>query len=269
MRFPGETLLRHCQQPREAPSCPGTGPLTHIPGVLPARAAHTLDSVLTCPSPVRAYAQAQTHTQLPRHTPRLSLPHAAPRVHTHLKLVHLRASFPCALGISLLHRTITGAHLPALSFLLSGSCSSTARPLLVYTYRPVGTLPPSRSLPFPQALNRTQSQCSPLCTRTHASSFSLVHTLSYTGSLSFSSLSFPSACSFTCSQAPKHIYTFKLTLPPPLCVGVHICKKPGNPADAGASAPSPASTTAGPAGNRQLPLGSRSEGGGRRGQRRC
>lgn len=140
---------------------------------------------------------------------------------------------------------------------------------LMYTYRPVGTLPPSRSLPFPQALSRMQSQCTPLCTRTHASSFSLVHTLSYTGSLSFSSLSLPSTCSFTCSQAPKHIYTFKLTLPPSLCVGVHICKKPGNPADAGASAPSPASTRAGPARNRQLPLGSRSEGGGRRGQRRC
>lgn len=204
------------------------------------------------------------HTQLPRHTPCLSLPHAAPRVHTHLKPMHLQASF----RLRALHRFALWCHLPG------PSAFSIIRALGLFLFRGqapshvhIHTSEHTPSLPFsllsPGHQKHAVSMHPTLCTRTHTFSFFLVHSPSCTGSLSFSSLSFPSACSFPCSQSPKHIYTFKLTLPPPLCVGVHICKKPGNPADAVASAPSPASTTAGPAWKQQLSLGYGSEEGGR------
>lgn len=60
------------------------------------------------------------------------------------------------------------------------------------------------------------------CMCTHSLFLSRVHTFFFKSSPSFPSPAHPLACSlpcsFTCSQSPKHIYTFKLTLPPPFYV---------------------------------------------------
>lgn len=76
----------------------------------------------------------------------------------------------------------------------------------------------------------------------------------------FSSLSLPLACSLNLLTVTQtHLYIPTHTPPLP-CVGVHIRKKPGNPADAGASAPSSTSTSSGLAWDSFL----RVQGGGRR-----
>lgn len=231
-----------------------------------------------------SHTRLSSHLSQPRaHVCTCTYPHAAPQAHAPslsascsptgahpleahapaslLPLVH-SGSLPLMLPSSRPTCLLGHSSFRSLSLPQPGPSSRTL-------HRQVDTLLPSHSLPFLSPGPRLHSQCMALGAHTHTFFFFLGHTLFYTWSLSFSSLSLPIACSFSCSQSPKHIYTFKLTLPPPLCVGVHICKKPGNPAGAGAPAPSPASTTAGLAWNQQFPLGYRSEEGGRQGHGRC
>lgn len=162
----------------------------------------------------------------------------------------------------------------ALAFPLWISFSPTTVPLLMHPYRQAGMLLPSRSVPCSQALSCplfvgtvAGTGCVPGCllhsTYTHTFIFlfpSCTHFFTLHGHPS--SFSFLLACSLICSQSPKHIYTFQLTLPPLPRVGVHIRKKPGNPAGAGASAPSPTGTLVGLVWDQHLLQGYGAEEGG-------
>ena len=88
------------------------------------------------------------------------------------------------------------------------------------------------------------------------------HILFHMVTLLFFFFTLPCLLTYLLTVTQTHLYIPTHT-PPLLRVGVHIRKKPGNPADAGASAPSPASTIVGLARDQQLLQGYRAEEGGR------
>lgn len=127
------------------------------------------------------YAHVHTHTPLPRHTPRLSLPHAAPRAHTHWKLMHLRASFLlCTRDLfpSCCHHPgrLACSVIPALGLF---PFHSQALPHVHFTDKWTHSFPPILYPFFPQALGCTPNAWHSVHTHTHFSSSLDTHSFTH------------------------------------------------------------------------------------------
>lgn len=224
MRFLGGNILRHRQHPQAARSCLRTGSLTHTPRGTARLCSHACLSAHLSQPRARVCTCTYPHAAPRAHAPPLSASCSPTGAHP------LEAPAPASL-LPLAHSGSLGSMGPS-SRLICLLRHSRFRSLFLPQPCPFScTLIDERAhsfptilcpLPRPSAVHSPRRWCpfsAPLCVRAHTHAraffFSLMHTVLHTWSLSFSALSIPLPCSFTCSHSPKHIYTFKLTLSPP------------------------------------------------------